>query len=189
MNNKTNLSSFARVKENLVSLRKKYGIMRQYSMDDIARNAGLPVEYLENIPTSFEGFLDMKLNPRFIVVNPNLPAHDQALSMARQLATCAHQRRCNSLALDRPWKWEMFDAAPAELKQKISELDIEHRAHWLMLFFTTGDEFRAFIKADPKRFWANSFTSNIVWYHLSKLRVKLWLGKICRKITSPFFPA
>jgi hypothetical protein len=58
-----------------------------------------------------------------------------------------------------------------------------------MLFFTTGDEFRAFIKADPKRFWAHTFTDNIVGYHLSMLRAKLWFSKFCRKIAVVAFPA
>ena len=83
----------------------------------------------------------------------------------------------------------MLDAAPAKLKQKISQMDIEYRAQWLMLFFATGDEFRAFIRADRKRFWSPGFTDNIVWYHLSILRVKLWFGKLRRKIAIVAFPA
>jgi len=60
MSNKTKISIFARAKECLVSLRRKYGVKNRYSMDDIARNAGLPVEYLENTPTSFEGFFGLE---------------------------------------------------------------------------------------------------------------------------------
>ena len=51
-----------------------------------------------------------------------------------------------------------------------------------MQWFTTGDEFRAFIKADPKRFWSHTFTDNVVRYHLSKLWLKLWVSKLCHKI-------
>jgi hypothetical protein len=189
MKNKTKMSSFARFKEFLVSLRRKYGFKNRYSMCDLAQNAGLPVEYPESLPTTFEGYLDWHPEPRFIVVNRNLPLHDQAFFIARQVATCAQKRRCNSLVLNRPWKWEMFDAAPADLKEKVSQLDIEHRAHWFMLFFATGDEFRAFIRADPKRFWSYPFNDNIVAYHLSLLRAKLWFTKCCRKVATVAFPA
>ena len=189
MNNKTKISSFARAREILVSLRKKYGIKNRCSMCDCAQNANLPVEYLENMPAAFAGFLDWNPDPRFIVVNRDLPAHEQAFFIARQIAMCEQKRRCNSLAIDRPWKWEMFDAAPSGIKEKISQMDIEYRAHLLMLFFATGDEFRAFIKASPKRIWEHSFTSNIVGYRLSVLRVKLWVSKFCRKIAIVAFPA
>jgi hypothetical protein len=187
MNNKTGISIFARAKESLVSLRRKYGIKNRCSMDDLARNAGLPVEYLENTPTRFEGFLDCKADTRYIAVNRDLPAYEQALSKARQIATCLQQRRCNSLALNQPWKWKMFDAATAALQQKISEMDIEYRAHCFMLFFSTGDEFRAFIKVNPRRFWSHLFTDNIIAYHLATLRVKLWFTKTYRKVMPTAF--
>lgn len=189
MNNKTKMSSLARVKEVLVSLRKKYGLKNRFSMCDCAHNAGLPVEYLENLPSTFEGFLDWNHDPSFIAVNRNLPPHDQAFFIARQIATCAQKRRCNSLVLNRPWKWEMFEATPAGLKEKIGQLDIEFRAHCLMLYFATGDEFRAFIRADPKRLWCHASNDNIVWYHLSILRTKLWFTRFCRKIATVAFPS
>jgi hypothetical protein len=189
MNNKTKFSVLAVAKEKFVALRKKYGIKNRYSMTEIAQKAGLPVEYLKNMPTTFEGFLDWHPDPRFIAVNHDLPAHEQAWFIARQIAVWAQQQRYNSLVLNRPWKWEMLDAAPEKLKQKISQLDIEYRAHWLMLFFATGDEFRAFIRANPKRFWSDAFTDNIVGYHLSMLRAKLWFSKFCRKIAVVAFPA
>ena len=187
--NNTKISLLAAAKAKFVSLRKKWGIKNPRSIAEVAQKSGLPVEYLKNIPTSFEGFLDWHPEPRFIAVNPDLPAHDQAWFIARQIATWAQQQRFNSLALDRPWKWEMFDAAPAALKEKISKLDVEYRAHWLMLFWASGEEFRAFVKTNPKRFWSHTFTSNIVWYHLAKLRVKLWGISLRRKITVVAFPA
>jgi hypothetical protein len=189
MNNQTKLSVMAVVKEKFVALRKKYGIKNPYSMTEIAQQAGLPVKHLENAPSNYEGYMDWHDEPRFIAVNRALPAHERALFIARQLALRVHQRRFNSLAFNRPWKWVMLDAAPEKLKQEISQLDIEHRAHCLMLFFATGDEFRAFIKADPKRIWFHAFTDNIVGYHLSKLRIRLWFSKFCRKIAIVAFPA
>lgn len=182
MNNKNPFSIRAAAYKILVAIRKKLNLKPKFTMAEVAHRSGFPVEYLKNIPTTFEGFLDWHDDPRFIVVNRDLPAHDQAFFIARQLAVLAHEQRRNSLVLNRPWKWEMLDAAPEQLKNKICQLDVESRAHWFMLFWATGDEFRAFIKADTKRLWANSFNSNIVGYHLSKLRVKLWLAKIYRKI-------
>ena len=128
MNHKTKFSALAVAKEKFVALRKKYGIKNKYTITEIAQKAGLPVEYLKNMPTTFEGFLDWHPAPRFIAVNRDLPAHEQAWVIARQIATWAHQQRYNSVALNRHWKWEMLDAAPEKLKQKISQLDIEHRA-------------------------------------------------------------
>jgi hypothetical protein len=189
MSNQTKLSVLAAAKEKFVALRKKYGIKIQCTIPDVAQRSGLPVEFLKDLPTTVEGFMDWHPDPRFIAVNGNLPAHDQVWFIARQLAAWAHQQRFNSLALDRPWKWEMLDAAPVELKQKISELDIEYRAHFLMLFFATGDEFRAFIKADKKRLWSKIFTDKIIAYQLSMLRVKLWLGKFRRRIATVAFPS
>lgn len=164
-------------KEKFVALRKKYGIKNKYTIPEIAQKSGLPVEYLKNMPANFAGYLDWHPDPRFIAVNPVLPTHEQDWFIARQLAWRAQQQRYNSLALDRPWKWETLDAAPANLKEKISQMDVEYRAYWLMLFFATGDEFRAFIRADPKRFWSHTFTDNIVRYHLSKLRLQTWIFK------------
>jgi hypothetical protein len=189
MNNKAKFSVLAVAKETFVALRKKYGIKNKYTLTQIAQKAGLPVEYLKNIPASYAGFLDSHPTPRFIAVNRDLPHHEQALFIARQIAVWAQQQRYNSLALDHPWKWQMLDAAPDKLKQRICQMDIEYRAHWLMLFFATGDEFRAFIKADPKRFWSHTFTDNIIRYHLSMLRAKLWFAKFRRKIAIVAFPA
>lgn len=188
MNPKTNSSILTVVKDTFVALRKRWGIKNRYSMTEIAQKAGLPVEYLKSAPKIFDGFLDCHDEPRFIAVNRELPPHQQAFFIARQVAFRAHQQRYNSLALDLPWKWEMLDAAPADLKEKISQLDIEDRAHWFMLVFTTGDEFRAFIKESPKRFWSHAFTTNVVWYHLAVFRAELWFTEIRRRIASVVFP-
>ena len=188
MNNKTKFSVLAVAKEKFVALRKKWGIKNKYTITDLAQKAGLPVQYLKNRPVNFAGYLDWNPTPRFIAVNPDLPAHEQVWFIAQQIAVWAQQQRYDSLALDRPWKWEMLDAASANLKEKISQMDVEYRAYWLMLLFATGDEFRAFIKANPKRFWAHTFTDNIIGYHLSMLRAKLWISKLCCKIAIVAFP-
>jgi hypothetical protein len=188
MNNKTKFSILAVAKEKFVALRKKWGIKNKYTITDIAQKAGLPIEYLENIPANFEGFLDLHNEPRFIAVNQDLPADEQALFIARQIAFCAQQRRYNSLVLNRPWKWQALDAAPEELKNKIFLMDAEYRTHWLMLFCSTGDEFRAYIRKSPERFLAHTFTDNIVSYHLSMLKAKLWISKLYRKIAIVAFP-
>ena len=179
----------AAAKEKFVALRKKYGIKNKYTIADIAQKSGLLVLYLKNKPANFPGYLDWHPEPRFIAVNQDLPAHEQAWFIARQIAAWAQQQRYNSLTLNRPWKWEMLEAAPEKLKQKICELDIECRAHFLMLFFATGDEFRAFTRADPKRFWSNLLTDITVGYHLSRLRAKFWFSKLRRKIAVVAFPA
>jgi hypothetical protein len=177
MNNKNPFSIRAAAFKILVAIRKKLNLRPKSTMAEVARRSGLPVEDLKNMPANFAGFLDWHPDPRFIAVNRDLPAHERAWFIARQLAWRAQQQRDNSLALDRPWKWQMFDAAPAGLKEKISQMDVEYRAHWLMLFWSTGDEFRAYVRMNlQKALWTIPATDNIVRYHLSKLRVKLWLA-------------
>ena len=187
MKNKSSI--LAAAKEKFVAMRKKWGIKNRYSMAEIAHKSGLPVEYLKHRPVNYQGYIHWTGDPRFIAVNPDLPAHEQAWLIARQLALRAHQQKYNSFALDRPWKWAMLDAAPEKLKQKICQLDIEYRAHFLMLFFATGDEFRAYVKANPKLLWSHAFNDNIIAYHLSMLRAKLWFAKLRNKIAVVAFPA
>lgn len=188
MNNQSKFSIRAAAHQVLVALRVKLNLKPGYTMAEIAQAAGLPVVNLENRPANFEGYLDRHDAPRFIAVNPDLPAHQLAWFTARQIAYCAQKQRCNSLALNQPWKWEMLDAAPDDLKNKILALDAEYRAHWLMMAFSTGDEFRAFVRENPKRYWSHAFTPNVVAYHLSKLRIKAWLDSFFRKIAVVAFP-
>jgi len=188
MNNQSKFSILAAAKEKFVALRKKWGIKHRYSIQDIAEKSGLPVQFLKNRPADFAGYMDWNPTPRFIAVNGDLPAHEQAWFIARQLAVWAQEERFDSLALDRPWKWQVLDAAPEQIRNEICRMDVDYRANWLMLFWATGDEFRAFIRANPKRFWSQFFTDNIVRYHLSKLRVKFWLANSFRKITVTLFP-
>jgi hypothetical protein len=149
-------------------------------MFEVAQKADLPIEYLDGMPAQIDGWLDSHTTPRFISVNRNLPQHEQVFAIARELGFYAQQRLCNSLILDRPWKWEVLARAPEELRQKIRLLDAGHRAHWLMLFFATGDEFRAFVKKHPKKVLAIIFTDNIVGFHLYALRIKTWYRNVLR---------
>ena len=93
MNNQTKISLLAAAKGKFVALRKKWGIKNPYTIADIAQKSGLPVEYLKNIPATYEGFLDWHPEPRFIAVNRDLPAQDQAWFIARQIATWAQQSK------------------------------------------------------------------------------------------------
>ena len=170
-------------------MRAKLNLRPRLTMAEFAKNAGLPIVYLADRPPNFPGYLDSNDEPRFIAVNRDLPAYAQAFFIAGEVAFCAQQRRCNSIALDRPWKWAMLDAAPEELRDKLLAIDAEYRAQCFMLLFSTGDEFRAFIKADPKRLWSDAFTSNIVGYQLSKLWAKIWLRNFCRKLVFVAFPS
>jgi hypothetical protein len=66
-----------------------------------------------------------------------------------------------TFCLDRPWKRSTLDAVPADLKKEVIELDIDCRAHMLMLFFASGDEFRAFIRSNPKRLSSAGFNDGM----------------------------
>lgn len=166
----------------LVALRKKLNLRPKYLMPEIAAKVGLPVDYLD-LPAKFGGFIDPEEEPRYIAVNQALPAFEQDLIIARHMAFRAQQLRVNSLAIDKPWKWEMLEIAPPDLKEKLLYLDEEYRAHWSMILFSSGDNFRAFMRQYSKRFFLVSFADNIVAFHLTKLRVRLWFIKTCRKVT------
>jgi len=75
----------------------------------------------------------------------------------------------------------MLDAAPEELREKICRMDEESRAHCIMLIHANRDEFRAYIKADYRRFYGGGFSPNVVAFHLFKLRVEIGLVKYLRK--------
>ena len=76
----------------------------------------------------------------------------------------------------------MLDAAPDGLQQKIvCQLDEEFRVHLIMLHHASGDEFRAYIKADYRRFYEGGFYPDIVAFHLKKLQFKIEFIKFCRK--------
>ena len=77
MKNKSSILAAAR--EKFVALRTKWGIKNRHSIAEIAHKSGLPVEYLETAPRNFAGFMDWHDDPRFIAVNRELPAHEQAL--------------------------------------------------------------------------------------------------------------
>jgi hypothetical protein len=190
MNNKFIISVRERAHKAIVAFRVKLNLRPRFTMAEIAQNVGLTVQNLENQPADFEGFVDWCDKPRFIAVNRNLLAHKKAWFIARQIAFCAQQRRCNSVSLDRPWKWAMLDNANQKLRNKILLLDEENRAHFFMVFCSTGDEFRAYVREDPKKvFWTIPFADIIVSYHLSKLWVKNWFNNLYRKLVFGAFPS
>lgn len=175
-NQKITIRSFGH--KALVALRKKLNIRPKFTMPEVVHKSGLQVVYFDGVSPAFAGFLDPHDYPRYIAVNRNVPPEDQVFAVARELGYCAQDRRQNSLALDRPWKWRLFDDAPEEIQQKISELDAECRAQLFMMAFATGDQFRAFVKKYPKKYFWMSFHPNIVGFHLFVLRIRTWIFKI-----------
>ena len=89
------------------------------------------------------------------------------------------------MVLNSPWKWEMLSIAPDEISQKVRQLDLEHRAFWLLMFYTTRDEFRAFIKRHPKTVLVSIFSGNIIDFLLLKVRIKNWFFKFCTTFSFP----
>lgn len=180
MNVKPKLSGFANAKRTLLDLRAKLKYRPPFTMFELSQREGLEVESLANMPARFDAWLDPHECPRFIAVNPNRPRHDQLFAIAREIGFCAQQRGFNSFILNRPWKWDVFAAAPDKLKQKISLIDAEHRAHWLMAWYATGDEFRAYVKAHPKKVVAMLYTDVVAGFYLHTLRVlTLWRTLFC----------
>lgn len=178
MSTKPTISIRAIARNAFSTLREKLKLRPQFTMFQAAQNAGVPVEYLAKVSTTFEGYLDTYDEPRFIAVNPNLPPEDQVFTVARELGYCAQRRRCNSLVLDRPWKWRLFESAPEEIRERISMLDAHHRAHWFMLAFATGDQYRAYYRKHRGSVFAGIFADTIVHFQLWKLRVQTWIYKM-----------
>ena len=162
-------------KKILVAIRARWRFKPQFTIFEIAHRTGLPIEYLDNMPVKFDAWLDPHETPRFISVNRNLSQDEKVFAVTRELGFYAQQQRRDSLILNRPWKWAMLDAAPEPLKHKISTLDAEFRGHWLMFYFATGDEFRAYVKRHPKKVLAIGFAGHVAGFHLYVLRIKMWV--------------
>lgn len=159
------------------------------TLADFAERAGLPVVDLVNRPANYPGYLDMFEEPRFIAVNRDFPVDEQAWFIAQQVAFCAQQRGVDSLALNRPWKWELLETAPHELKEKILAMDQEFRAYWFMLLFASREEYRPFARKNRKKISKITFTDNIVRFYLYKLWLKIWLSKLYRRLVFMGNPA
>jgi hypothetical protein len=179
---KTYLSFRAAAHKMLVGIRAKLNLKPKYSVSDLSKMVGLPVEYPEYRPAEFVGYLYYSEDACFIAVNQDLPASQQAWFIAQQIAFHNQRRGFDSLCLNRPWKWEMLALAPDELRQKICKLDEESRADFIMLNHATGDEFRAYMKSHLGRLFWMLFTDNYVAFQLSKLRIKVWFADFFRKI-------
>ena len=152
------------------------------TMFQYAQKAGLSVELLDGIPQNLGGWLDPDPSPRFIGVNRNLPQHEQVFIIARELGYFAQDCGQNSALLDQPWKWHMLSTAPESIGEDIYRMDAEFRGFWLMLWFATGDEFRAFVNQHPGKLCKILFYDNIVTVQLYRLRVKSWLRSFFNRL-------
>lgn len=116
-------------------------------------------------------------DPRAISVNRNLPQYQQVFGIGRECGFLLQQRGYNSLALDRPWKWKLLAAAPDGDRQKLCHLDAEGRAFLFVCFYAKRDDFLAFAKSQPKKFFRLMFSNVIFIVHLSRLRLQTWIFK------------
>lgn len=146
----------------------------------VAAQNGLTVEYSNGLPSQLDGFLDPYDTPRYIVVNQNLSAGEQAFVIAREIGYRWQQQRVRSFVFDKLWKWEVLNhASDAELK-KIYQLDAELRGNWIMLGYATRDEFCDFIKQNPKRWLKLLLNDNLAAFHLQKIRVRIFRDRLRR---------
>ena len=83
---------------------------------NVAKNAGLEIEYLDAMPDKYDGHLDPHDTPRDIAVNRSLPAYDQVFVIAREIGRLGQLQRPGSTIFDKPNKWEMLATAPNETK-------------------------------------------------------------------------
>src|ERR1035437_10543850 len=151
-----------KIRERLKKIREGLKIVVQHSVYDAARHNGLAIEYPEGMPANYTGHLDTDDPPRFIAVNPELARLDQVRVIAREIARYGQLRQLNSPVIDRSWKWTLLANAPVRTREKICAIDIEVRAQWLLILFTSHDDFRALFKNHLTRFLFAGFAQHAI---------------------------
>lgn len=143
----------------------------------VVNNVPLAIEFSGDLPAKCDARLDRNDNPRYIKVNRNLPKYMQIFGIGRECGFLLQQQRYNSMALNRPWKWQLLAAIPDGDRQKLCHLDAEARASWFMIFHAKRDDYRAFAKNQPRKFFRAMFADTIIDYHLYKLRLQTSIFK------------
>jgi hypothetical protein len=142
------------------------------SVVDIASRNNLAIEYADWINARKGASLDWNDPPRFIAVCPILPPPEENYFIARELGRYQQVCRMNSFIMNSPKKWKLLDAAPSQIRERLYELDLEMRAHLLMIFFVKPGHYSNFLKRNPKKNRESYFLAINSNFLFLKLRVR-----------------
>ncbi len=173
-----------KIREKLKTLRAELKALFAHSIYEAAEFNGLAIEYPEGMPPKYTGRLDTDEKPRFIAVNPDLSEDERVYIIAREIGRYAQLRGCNSLFIDRPWKWNLLATAPAQTRDYIYALDVEVRAYWIMLWHANRTTLSAFPKRHPKTYYLASYPLAVSDFVFWKLRVGNALSRMVSSLRS-----
>lgn len=167
-----------KIREKLKILRAELKALFAHSIYEAAEFNGLAIEYPEGMPLKYTGCLDTEDKPRFIAVNPNLPEDERVYIIAREIGRYAQLRGCNSLFIDRPWKWNLLAISPGQTRDFIYALDVEVRAYWIMFWHAKKNTLSAFPKRHPRTYYLASYPAAVSDFIFWKLRIRNALSRI-----------
>ncbi len=159
-------------------LRKFYSV----TLNDIANNHGLAVEYAPELPASVDGFLDRHETPRFIAVNSSLHGVEQSYAISREVSRLRQELRLDSMVLNSARRWKLLDDAPEQIKNRILQLDLEHRALMMLAFWGKGLEYFAYQKRNPSKIFSEGCITLTTDFLFTILRFR----KFAHQIFWPF---
>jgi hypothetical protein len=90
--------------------------------------------------------------------------------------------RLDSMVLSSAKRWKLFDEAPEHVKNRILQLDLEHRALMMLGFWGKGGEYFIYQKRNPSKILRDGCITLSTDYLFLKLRVR----KFCRLLCWPF---
>jgi hypothetical protein len=163
-------------------MRKFYSV----TLNDIANNHGLAVEYAPQLPASVDGFLDRHETPRFIAVNSRLHGVEQSYAICREVSRLRQERRFDSMVLNSVKWWKLLDDAPEQIKKRILQLDLEHRALMMFGFWGKGLEYIAYHKKNPSKIFREGCITLTADFLFFKLRCRKLVCQICWPFRAAF---
>jgi hypothetical protein len=162
------MNIIAKLKEIREGMRKFYSI----TLVDIAKNHGLVVEHDSGLPARVDGFLEPHEKPRFIAVNSDLHQVEQSYAICREVSRLRQSLRLDSMVLSSVKRWKLFDDAPEAIKNRILELDLEHRALMMLGFWGKGSEYFEYHKRNPSTIFRDGCITIITDYLFLMLRFR-----------------
>jgi hypothetical protein len=158
-----------------VEMRKFFSV----TLNDIASNHDLAVEYIQDLPVCVDGFLDRHDTPRFIAVNSRLDQVEQSYAVGREISRLRQELRLNSMVLSSAKRWKLFDGAPEHIKKQILQLDLEHRALMMLGFWGKGGEYFTYLKRNPSKVFKDGWIIITTDYLFLRLRLREFVNHIC----------
>lgn len=155
--------------------RKFYSV----TLNDIANNHGLAVEYTKDLPVCVDGFLDRHDAPRFIAINSRLHQVEQSYAVCREVSRLRQELRLNSMVLGSAKRWKLFGRAPEHIKKQILQLDLEHRALMMLAFWGKAGEYFVYHQKNPSKMFRTGCITLSTDFLFFRLRLREFVNHIC----------